>query len=67
MVLYLNHKHVKMKKVKVIDLFGVRYDNMEEMINGELEALQAEGKTITEVKVMGQKLSQCAVFVVYEG
>ena len=55
-----------MKKMKVIDLFGVKYDQMEENINNELEALQAQGAKILDVKIMGQKLSQTAVFVYYE-
>ena len=55
-----------MKKMKVIDLFGVKYDQMEERINQELESLQQEGASVAEVKVIGDKLSQCAVFVVYE-
>jgi hypothetical protein len=55
-----------MKKVKVIDLFGVKYDQMEEKINGILTELQSEGSKVLDVKVMGEKLSQCSVFVVYE-
>ena len=55
-----------MKKMKVIDLFGVKYDQMEEMINKELVELQNSGATVIDVKVMGQKLSQTAVFVYYE-
>lgn len=52
--------------MKVIDLFGIKYDQMEEKINGELVALQSEGVTVIDVKVIGDKLSQCAVFVVYQ-
>lgn len=55
-----------MKKVKVIDLFGVKYDQMEIKINGVLEDLQNEGAKIIDVKILGDKLSQCSVFVVYE-
>jgi hypothetical protein len=55
-----------MKKVKVIDLFGIKYDQMEIRINSELGELQAMGAKIIDVKVMGEKLSQCSVFVVYE-
>lgn len=55
-----------MKKIKVIDLFGVKYDQMEERINNELSELQQIGATNLEVKIIGDKLSQCAVFVVYD-
>ena len=55
-----------MRKMKVIDLFGVKYDQMEDMINKELEELQANGAKVLDVKIMGQKLSQTAVFVYYE-
>ncbi len=59
-------KKIVMKKMKVIDLFGVKYDQMEDMINKELVALQSNGASVIDVKVMGQKLSQTAVFVYYE-
>lgn len=55
-----------MKKMKVIDLFGVKYDQMEAMINKHLDELQENGATVLDVKIMGQKLSQTAVFVYYE-
>ena len=55
-----------MKKMKVIDLFGVKYDQMEGMINKHLDELQEQGAKIIDVKIMGQKLSQTAVFVYYE-
>ncbi len=55
-----------MKKVSVIDLFGIKYDQMETRINNELETLQASGANILDVKVIGDKLSQCSVFVYYE-
>ncbi|MGB1247592.1 MAG: hypothetical protein ACPG4Z_01810 [Chitinophagales bacterium] len=56
-----------MKKMKVIDLFGVKYDQMEDRINDVLGELQSSGATILDVKVMGDKLSQCSIFVYYEG
>ncbi len=55
-----------MKKIKVIDLFGIKYDQMETKINEELGSLQSSGAKILDVKVIGDKLSQCAVFVYYE-
>ncbi|MDA9952466.1 hypothetical protein N9D46_03490 [Chitinophagales bacterium] len=55
-----------MKKVKVIDLFGIKYDQMETRINNELEAIQQSGGNIIDVKLIGDKLSQCSVFVYFE-
>lgn len=55
-----------MKKIKVIDLFGVKYDLMEEKINGVLSDLQNEGAIIVDVKIIGEKLSQTSVFIVYQ-
>ncbi len=55
-----------MKKIYVIDLFGVKYDKMSEKINEELLRIQEEGKNIIDFKVMGSALSKCAVFVMYE-
>lgn len=55
-----------MKKIKVIDLFGVKYDLMEEKINGVLSGLQNDGATVVDVKIIGEKLSQTSVFILYE-
>lgn len=55
-----------MKKVKVIDLFGIKYDQMEIKINNVLHDLQSSGAKVIDVKILGDKLSQCSVFVVYE-
>jgi hypothetical protein len=55
-----------MKKVKVIDLFGIKYDQMETRINDELEGIQLGGGKVLDLKIMGEKLSQCSVFVYYE-
>ena len=53
-------------KVKIIDLFGVKYDDMESKINSEIARLQDEGATIQEVKPIGDNLSKCVIFVTYE-
>lgn len=55
-----------MKKIKVIDLFGIKYDQMEEKINGVLGELQNSGATIIDVKIIGEKLSQTSVFILYQ-
>ena len=55
-----------MKKMKVIDLFNVRYDEMSDKINQELENIQNGQNEILDVKVIGEKLNQCAVFVFYQ-
>ena len=43
-----------MKKMKVIDLFGIKYDQMEDKINGILATLQNEGAKIIDVKILNQ-------------
>lgn len=55
-----------MKKIKVIDLFGVKYDQMENRINSVLSELQNEGSTVIDVKIIGEKLSQTSVFILYQ-
>jgi len=55
-----------MKKIKVIDLFGIKYDQMEEKINGVLAELQNSGAIIIDVKIIGEKLSQTSVFIFFE-
>ncbi len=52
-------------RVKVIDLYGVRYSDMEEKINRELETLESEGE-ILDIKVVGDALNKCALFVTYK-
>ena len=54
-----------MKKVKIIDLFNVKFDQMQVKINSELEELQQSHKVL-EVKTIGDSLNKCAVFVIYE-
>lgn len=55
-----------MTKMKIIDLYNVRYEDMEEKVNTELESLQDTGASVIDVKVIGAKLNQCAVFVSYQ-
>lgn len=55
-----------MKKVKLIDLFGVKYDEMEKKINDEISSLDQNGKKIIEIKPIGDNLSKCVIFVLYE-
>lgn len=55
-----------MKKIKVIDLFGIKYDQMEEKINGVLSELQNSGAQVLDVKIIGEKLSQTSVFILYQ-
>jgi hypothetical protein len=56
----------KMKKMRVIDLFNIKYDAMGTKINFELEDIQKEGHEIIDTKVIGESLNKCAVFVLYE-
>ena len=55
-----------MRKIKVIDLFGVEYAKMGEQVNIHLEELQNSGKKIVDFRVLGDSLNKCAVFVMYE-
>lgn len=52
-------------KIKLIDLFSVRFEQMENLINKEMKALELEGNTIKEVKVIGDSLKNAGVFIVY--
>ena len=55
-----------MQKIKIIDLYGIKFDKMEESINNKLAEMQQEGLNLKEIKVIGDKLNQGAVFVIYE-
>ncbi len=55
-----------MKKVHVVDLFNVPYAEMGDKVNEVLVNLQNEGKKIINVRVLGDSLNKCAVFIVYE-
>lgn len=47
-------------------MFNVKFEDMTEEINKVLEELQNEGNVIHDVKVIGEKLQNSAVFVYYE-
>lgn len=53
------------KKVKIIDLYNVKYDEMEDKINTILGDLQKNNGSIDDVKLVGDSLNKCVVFVVY--
>ncbi len=55
-----------MVKIKLLDLFNVRFENMEGMINTEISKLESEGFKITEVKILGDSLKNASIFLVYE-
>jgi len=55
-----------MKKMRVIDLFNVKFEDMTDEINKVLDQLQNDGHVIHDVKVIGEKLQNSAVFVYYE-
>ncbi len=55
-----------MKKMQVIDLYSIKYDAMTGRINEELLKIQNSGNLILDVKVIGDSLNRCAVFVFYE-
>lgn len=55
-----------MTKVKLIDLFNVRFEQMENKINEELETLEKSGADIKEVKTIGDSLKNAGILVIYE-
>ncbi|MDX9702216.1 MAG: hypothetical protein RBU23_04125 [Candidatus Auribacterota bacterium] len=55
-----------MKKVEVVDLYGVDYSKMTDRINEVMTALQADGKQVYDFRVIGSALNKCAVFIMYE-
>ena len=56
-----------MFRIKLIDLFNVKFEQMEERINQELQDLESQGYTIKEIKVLGDSLKNAGVFVAYSG
>lgn len=55
-----------MKRIKVIDLFGIDYKKMNDTIDEVMEELQRSGKKVIDFRVMGSALNKCAVFIMYE-
>ncbi|MFP4401801.1 MAG: hypothetical protein ACLFPL_01080 [Candidatus Nanoarchaeia archaeon] len=55
-----------MVQVKLIDLFNVRFEQMEEKINSEIKKVEENGHTISQVKIIGDSLKNAGVFVLYE-
>jgi len=55
-----------MKKVEVVDLYGVDYSKMTDKINEAMLKLQEAGKQIVDFRVIGSALNKCAVFIMYE-
>ena len=54
-----------MYRIKLIDLFNVKFEQMEERINQEIQDLESQGYTIREIKVLGDSLKNAGVFVAY--
>lgn len=55
-----------MKKVEVVDLYGVDYSKMTDKINDVMAELQDQGKEIVNFRVIGSALNKCAVFIMYQ-
>ncbi len=55
-----------MKKVEVVDLYGVDYSKMTDKINDVMVDLQEQGKEIVNFRVIGSALNKCAVFIMYQ-
>ena len=54
-----------MVKVKLVDLYNIRFEDMEAKINDELSKIESSGCEIVEIKTIGDSLQKCAVFIVY--
>lgn len=54
-----------MVRIKLIDLFNVKFEQMEDKINKEISQIEAAGNKIKEVKVIGDSLKNAGVFIVY--
>ena len=57
---------IKMVQIRLIDLFNVRFEQMENKINREVGAIESDGHTIKEVKIIGDSLKNAGVFIIYE-
>lgn len=55
-----------MKKIEVVDLYGVDYSKMTEKINEVMANIQDQGKIVVDFRVIGAALNKCAVFIMYE-
>ena len=55
-----------MVRIKLIDMFNVKFERMEEKINEEISAIEGQGKTVKEVKILGDSLKNAGVFLIYE-
>jgi hypothetical protein len=55
-----------MVKVKLIDLFNVKFEQMEGKINQEILSLENSGFKVKEVKLLGDSLKNAGIFLIYE-
>jgi hypothetical protein len=51
-------------QIKLVDLFNVRFEQMENRINEEINAIEEAGNNIKEVKLIGDSLKNAGVFIV---
>lgn len=55
-----------MVKVKLVDLFNVKFEQMENKINDEISKLESKGNKVTQVKIIGDSLKSASIFLIYE-
>lgn len=55
-----------MVKVKLIDLFNVKFEQMENKINEEIGKLESSGHKVIQVKILGDSLKSASIFLIYE-
>lgn len=55
-----------MVKVKLVDLFNVKFEQMENKINDEIAKIEKQGFKVTQVKILGESLKSASIFLIYE-
>jgi biotin operon repressor len=55
-----------MARIKLVDLFNIKFEEMETKINKEIESLEMAGHEVNDVRVLGDSLKNAGVFIVYD-
>ena len=55
-----------MIRIKIVDLYNVKFEQMEGKVNQEIIALESKGNTVIHVKVLGDSLKSACIFLIYE-
>lgn len=55
-----------MVKVKLIELFDIKFNKMEQKINREIDRLKEKKAEIKDVRIIGDSLQKSAAYIIYE-